>query len=463
MGFRRRAAPLAGLLAALTLVCASPSVLAEPHSPRSSATARIAAAEPPAACAGRAKDVPGGPDGAGSCWPGPSNTGVPAGTQLTAYTGPCSITAANTVIEGKTVNCALGIRAANVTIKNSRINGTVILDTDSPGSSSWSLTLQDSEVDAGQVQLSAVGWGNLKVIRSNVHGGQTSVQCEENSVSCLVQDSYLHGQYLPSNEPWHLGGFLSDGGRNITLQHNFIVCDQPVNAVSEGCTGDVNFIPNFAPINGALIERNLFGANAGSSYCTYGGEKATSPTPNSFNVIYRDNVFQRGESGKCAAFGPVTDFDVRNSGNQWTCNIWDNGGLVAAPNTSGGSRLTCDADRDGLNDDAELRRYRTDARWRDTDTDGLLDGAEVNRYRTNPRSRDTDRDGLTDNAEVRRYHTDARRRDTDRDGILDGAEVNRYRTNPRNRDTDGDGWTDGAELRAGTNPRARLSHPTSSK
>jgi len=41
--------------------------------------------------------------------------------------------------------------------------------------------------------------------------------------------------------------------------------------------------------------------------------------------------------------------------------------------------------------------------------------------------------------------------------------VNRYRTNPRNRDTDGDGWTDGAELRAGTNPRARLSHPKSSK
>ena len=261
MGFRRRAAPLAGALAALTLVCASPSVLAEPHSPKSSTTAWIAAAEPPAACAGRAKDVPGGPDGTGSCWPGPSNTGVPAGTQLTAYTGPCSITAANTVIDGKTVNCALGIRAANVTIKNSRINGTVILDTDSPGSSAWSLTLQDSEVDAGQVQLSAVGWGNLKVIRSNVHGGQTSVQCEENSVSCLVQDSYLHGQYLPSNEPWHLGGFLSDGGRNITLQHNFIVCDQPVNAVSEGCTGDVNLIPNFAPINGALIERNLLGAN----------------------------------------------------------------------------------------------------------------------------------------------------------------------------------------------------------
>ena len=385
---------------------------------------------------------------------------MPAGTKLTDYSGPCSITTANTVIDGKTVNCSLGIQAANVTIRNSKVNGTVILDIDSPGSSAWSLTLQDSEVDGGQVQLSAVGWGNLKVIRSNIHGGQTAVQCEENSVSCLVQDSYLHGQYLPANEPWHLGGFLSDGGRNMTLRHNFIVCDQPVNAVGEGCTGDVNLIPNFAPINGALIERNLFGANIGSSYCTYGGEKSTSPTPDSFNVVYRDNVFQRGSNGKCAAFGPVTDFDVRNTGNQWTCNIWDNGGTRQPRRTRAEAPPpTCDTDRDGLSDDAEVRRYRTDPRGRDTDGDGLLDGAEVSRYRTNPRSRDTDRDGLTDNVEVRRYHTDPRKRDTDRDGLLDGAEVNRYHTNPRNRDTDRDGWSDRAEIRAGTNPRDRRSRP----
>ncbi len=98
---------------------------------------------------------------------------MPAGTTLTNYTGPCTITTANAVIDGKTVNCSLSIRAANVTIKNSKINGTVILDTDLPGSSAWSFTLQDSEVDGGQVQLAAVGWGNLTVIRSNIHGGQT--------------------------------------------------------------------------------------------------------------------------------------------------------------------------------------------------------------------------------------------------------------------------------------------------
>ena len=40
-------------------------------------------------------------------WPDETNTGVPAGTTLTKYTGPCEITQKNTVIDAKTVNCAL--------------------------------------------------------------------------------------------------------------------------------------------------------------------------------------------------------------------------------------------------------------------------------------------------------------------------------------------------------------------
>ncbi len=322
----RRMPLLVGALGTLVLAAAaSQTVLAQPSAPARATNATPLTNVASGACAGRIDHVPGGPDGTGICWPGPSNTGVPAGTALSDYTGPCTITTANAVIDSKTVNCSLAIRAANVAIRKSKVNGNVILDVDLAGSSAWSLTLQDSEVDGGQMQLSAVGWGNVTVLRSNIHGGQTSVQCEENSVSCVVQDSYLHGQYIPPNEPWHLGGFLSDGGQKMTLRHNFVVCDQPVNSVGEGCTGDVNLIPNFAPINGALIERNLFGANIGSAYCTFGGEKSTSATPNSFNVVYRDNVFQRGSNGKCAAFGPVTDFQVKNAGNQWTNNRWDDG------------------------------------------------------------------------------------------------------------------------------------------
>lgn len=264
-----------------------------------------------------------------SGFPDATNTGVPAGTTLAAYTGPCQITTA-TVIDSKTVNCpgGLDIKAA-VQITKSKVNGHVWLDTDLAGSSGWSLTLTDSEVDAGTVQLPAVGIGNLTVTRSNIHGGQTAVQCDGGTV-CTVQDSWLHGQSLAAGSDWHAGGFLSDGGDiNIRLIHNRVVCDAPVTSADGGCTGDINLIPNFAATSDVLIQNNLLGANSNSSYCTYGGEKSTSQYPHGDHIVYQDNVFERGSSNKCAAYGPVTDFNPNGVGNQWINNLWTDGTPVS--------------------------------------------------------------------------------------------------------------------------------------
>lgn len=267
-----------------------------------------------------------------SAWPNATNTGVPPGTVLTSYKDECVININNFVVDSKLVNCSLSIQASNVIIKNSKINGQVILDTDRPGFNKFSFSIYDSEVDAGMISQAAVGWGNLQVFRSNIHGGITAVQCEETSSFCLVQDSYLHGQYQPENEDWHLGGFLSDGGHDITLRHNYIVCDRPVNSVGGGCTGDVNLIPNFDSINGALIENNIFGASTGLSYCTYGGEKSTSKFPHSYNVVYKNNIFMRGDNKKCGAYGPVTNFNATNKGNLWLNNVWEDGTVVHPAN-----------------------------------------------------------------------------------------------------------------------------------
>ena len=170
--------------------------------PRSPSTGYwIAAADAPAACAGRAKDVPGGPDGTGTA-AGPARTTPACRPERSSPTtrGPCSITDCQHRDRRQDRQLRLGdSSAANVTIRNSKVNGTVILDTDLPGSSAWSLTLQDTEVDGGPVQLSAVGWGNLKVIRSNIHGGQTSVQCEENSL-LVPRPGFLSARAVPPGE-----------------------------------------------------------------------------------------------------------------------------------------------------------------------------------------------------------------------------------------------------------------------
>ena len=119
----------------------------------------------------------GAADPWGGCWPDASTTGVPAGTVLTNYTGPCTITAANTIIDRKTVNCGLTIRASNVQITKSKINGSVTIDDeDAP----YSFTITDTEVDAGPVNASAndgvtaIGKGNFVATRVHTAAGSVA-------------------------------------------------------------------------------------------------------------------------------------------------------------------------------------------------------------------------------------------------------------------------------------------------
>jgi len=261
--------------------------------------------------------------------PSAGNTGVPRGTALSTYHGSCTISSAGTVIDAKTVNCDLDIRAANVTIRRSKINGSVLLDTDVAGSNRWSYTLEDSEVDAGVREHPAVSYGNMTVLRSNIYGGITSVQCGEHAISCTIEDSWLHGQRIPADANWHLGGFLSNGGHNIRIRNNTIVCDAPANPLGEGCTGDLNLLGDFAAISDVVVDHNVLGANTGSSFCLYGGDAASKPYPHANNVVITNNVFARGTNGKCAAYGAVSSFNVDGPGNVWRSNKWSNGGSVA--------------------------------------------------------------------------------------------------------------------------------------
>lgn len=274
-------------------------------------------------------NVPGGTDPSGGCWPGPNNTGVPKGTTLTTYSGPCTITTDNTVIDSKTINCSpIEIQAKAVVIKNSKINGQVYINSDDPRTQynmNFSLTLQDSEVAAPLVQEPAVFEGALTAIRDNIHGGITSIQCGDKSAQCIIQDSWLHGQLMPQGVDWHLGGFHSIGGTSYTIKHNSVICDTPVNDVGGGCSGDLVFIPYDVAISHALVEHNLMGASTSLSYCLYGGDK--SPMSATY-MVFKDNVFNRGSNGKCGAYGPVAGYGS-NTGNQWINNTWDNGGAVA--------------------------------------------------------------------------------------------------------------------------------------
>lgn len=304
-------------------------------------------------CAVATSHVPDGTDGMGGCWPGQSNTGPSAAeSTMAAYTGSCTITAANTVIDSRVINCSplsVGANANGLVIKNSYVKGGVI----SNGTASF--TIQDSFLDNG-VQRPAcsgnscpagkyacgdpnngttecgVGYKNFTILRSEIVNTNRAAYCES---SCTIQDSYFHGTNLwpDKSDLAHASSVRNE--QYLTLKHNSLGCDYtgPFPNGELGCSADMSGYPDFAPIMHDTIDSNLFlSNNAGAGFCVYGGGTATKPFSNDANnatyIVFTNNIFQRGANGKCGSYGPVTDFKAGRPGNVWTDNKYDNGTVV---------------------------------------------------------------------------------------------------------------------------------------
>ncbi|MGE5831228.1 MAG: hypothetical protein ACM30G_23120 [Micromonosporaceae bacterium] len=253
-------------------------------------------------------------------WPGPTNTGVPAGTVLTTYTGPMTISVANTVIDAKIVNGSLNITAPGVVVSRSKVYGTI-----SNGASRPSFTVRDSEVIAAAGQTN-IGDANFIVERSNLHGGNRAVYAASHGT---VRDSWIHGTRIyPSSQ--HASGIRL--GQYSLLYHNSIACDMVPTPDDGGCSAPITGYPDFAPIHHNTVERNLILASPYAAFGAYGGNTQGKPysgdTSNATYIVFRDNVFQRGPTGKCAAYGPITDFAASRTGNVWQNNRYDTGELI---------------------------------------------------------------------------------------------------------------------------------------
>jgi len=305
-------------------VAKKPGSSSAPAKPGSSTGGSPSSPTQPAPNCPNATHTPGGSDGSGGCWPYAGNTGVPAGTSLTTYSGPCSIFS-DTVIQDKIVNCALQMYSdASLTIRRSIVNG-FIENTYTSGVGK--LVVEDSEIRAGAWSGGALWGSSITLTRTEATGGQHSVHCESD---CTVTDSWLHSQYNPDGGSYHNNAFLSNGGTNMSLRHNTLHCTAILNATDGGCTGDLTLLGDFDTISYVNAESNLFMANNSSiPYCTYGGYTPGKPFPNGHHIAYRNNVFQRGVNGKCGVYGAVTSFNPSATGNVWTGNIWSDGSTLS--------------------------------------------------------------------------------------------------------------------------------------
>lgn len=274
----------------------------------------VSGEEPGAASPSEGPRAAGATSDPGTSGPDADGPGIPAGLELTDYTGPCTISEAGTVLDAVRVTCdRLDVAAEGVVLRRSHLPP---VDVDGPGRS---VLIEDSLVDGGDYVGAAVGYGSITLRRSEVRGAQHSVNC---AGDCVVEDSLLHDQALPDGADWHNNAFLSNGGSGMVLRRNVLHCTPLDNDAGGGCSGDLTLLGDFAPVADVTIEDNVFKASPSGFCLRLGEDPGKAFGTQTTGIVVTGNVFEAGDSGMCGAFGAVTSVpaDV-----QWTGNTWDGG------------------------------------------------------------------------------------------------------------------------------------------
>jgi hypothetical protein len=313
-------------------------------------------------CVGAA-NTPGGADPWGGCWPGPQNTGVPAGTTLkrvpqdvtsgtgwhwSAGDGAVRIDSCNAVIDSVDINGGILMRVGNgttspetpcATARKSIIRGVVYVDDSGCTGECGPIVVRDSEViQTGRTNYSNLMIFNFWMYNVNSHGGR-GPSCNG---ACGIIDSWIHGLYLEGAVHHNAAGTNGVGNGPFTIQHNFLNCADfsavdPDTTTGAGCSADIGLYGDFADLKNITITRNYLapaltgGSNlsyAQPGYCFQTGMNVSKPYNKPSNLIVRENIFAKGATGKCGTFGPHSGWDGAVRGNVWEGNKWDDGSTL---------------------------------------------------------------------------------------------------------------------------------------
>jgi hypothetical protein len=269
----------------------------------------------PTRAAGPSPTPPAKARPAGGGWPGPDNTGVPAGTKL-KRSGTVTVTRPGTVIDRLDVRGCILVLASNVTIRRTRVRGGPCgadhgIDIGYGETRYQGVLIEDVEVDGLNTHARGAGIGNsgFTCRRCDIHGHARGIQATGNVV---VEDSWIHDLYGTANS--ENAPFQSNGGSHMVLRHNnFDQNDLPTAYTALALLGD------FEKIDDVLVERNLFN---GGGHCVYAGSVDSKPHPIATRVRFRDNAFGRKHYRRCGQHGPVAFWSAKGRGNVWSGNYW---------------------------------------------------------------------------------------------------------------------------------------------
>jgi FlaG/FlaF family flagellin (archaellin) len=310
----------------LQIVSPSPSPSVSP-SPSSSPSPSPSPSS--GSCPQAQANAAGGPDPWGGCFPGPGNTGVPPGTNLVSVDGGSAtpppgntgwewstsgylqVTAPNAVMAGISDTAGVYVPAGDSLTITDSATGLI-------NDEGTSLDVENSTLNGGNQATYATisGGSNITVKGSDLSGGMHEVLCYGN---CDVENSYLHDNYTGDPSTHQDGLYLSGDG--FTITHNTVGC-------TGGCTADVGFLDHSATSN-ANVENNLLLTSPDSAFCVYPGPNSSTSVAN--NMVWENNVFQKGANGQCATYGPVYGWYPNvGTGNVWSGNTWDDGSALNA-------------------------------------------------------------------------------------------------------------------------------------
>jgi len=253
-------------------------------------------------------------------WPSASTTGVPAGVTLKP-SGSLTITTPGAVVEGLDIKGDVYIRAANVTLKNSKVTGRV--DTgDSAGKYPGTL-IQRVEVvgpynSAADGGFPAVGYTDLTCDGCNIRGWGKGAGLVANVTikNSWIHDLVVHGD--PANGGSHNEAIISLGGTNFTITGNRLDSGSAPNF-----SASLALYSQMETIRNVTVSDNLFN---GGGYCLYAGSTNGNTAT---NAKFTNNTFGTSVFPKCGSYGPVTSYTSGN-GNEWSGNKMANGTAVNA-------------------------------------------------------------------------------------------------------------------------------------
>lgn len=199
-------------------------------------------------------------DGGDGCWtnpPGPTNTGVPAGTKLTP-SGSIKITTKGAIVEGLDITGEVQVLADDVTIRKCRITSgdyypIRYFDNDNEG-----LLIEDTEIIGTSADVTAgISFSNYTARRVNIHGSADGFKADSN---VLIEDSWVHD--LGNYPDQHNDGVQSTVGQGVRIRHNRLegasnACVQ--SGDENGTTNDLVIECNW--LSGGGYSLNLRGKN----------------------------------------------------------------------------------------------------------------------------------------------------------------------------------------------------------